>query len=124
MSPPEPVATLAEVYRRWAARPADDLVAVLVERGRRRDLTRRDVARAVSAAVGGLAAVGVGRGDRVVIAHPTGLDFLAAFWASQLIGAVAVPAWPPTVTGKLRGSARLRHILASAQARVIATDEA
>jgi fatty-acyl-CoA synthase len=119
----EATTTLADVYRRWASRPADDLVAVLVDRGRQRQVTRREVTTAVAGASIGMRALGVGRGDRVVIAHPTGLEFLAAFWATQLIGAIAVPAWPAPATGKLWGAARLRRVLACVHARAVAMDE-
>ncbi|MCW2968113.1 MAG: putative fatty-acid--CoA ligase [Solirubrobacteraceae bacterium] len=40
---------------------------------------------------GGLRAAGVGRGDRVAILLPNGLDWVLAFWGTQLAGAVAVP---------------------------------
>jgi fatty-acyl-CoA synthase len=123
VAPAEVTTTLADVYRRWASRPGDDLVAVLVDRGRQRHVTRREVTRAVAGASIGMRALGVGPGDRVVIAHPTSLEFLAAFWATQLIGAIAVPAWPPPVTGKLWGAARLRRVLACVDARAVCMDE-
>ena len=40
---------------------------------------------------GGLRAEGVGRGDRVAIRLPNGLDWVLAFWGAQLAGAVTVP---------------------------------
>ena len=40
---------------------------------------------------GGLRAEGVQRGDRVAIQLPNGLDWVLAFWGSQLSGAVVVP---------------------------------
>jgi long-chain acyl-CoA synthetase len=40
---------------------------------------------------GGLRATGVGRGDRAAILLPNGSDWVLAFWAIQLAGAVAVP---------------------------------
>lgn len=40
---------------------------------------------------GGLAAEGVGRGDRVGIALPNGVDWVLSFWGAQLRGAIAVP---------------------------------
>lgn len=42
-----------------------------------------------------LQARGVKRGDRVLVVLPTGLEFIALFFALQLVGAVAVPAYPP-----------------------------
>jgi acyl-CoA synthetase (AMP-forming)/AMP-acid ligase II len=40
---------------------------------------------------GGLRARGVGRGDRVAIRLPNGIDWVLAFWGAQLAGAVVVP---------------------------------
>ena len=40
---------------------------------------------------GGLRAAGVQRGDRAAILLPNGLDWVLAFWGTQLAGAVAVP---------------------------------
>jgi acyl-CoA synthetase (AMP-forming)/AMP-acid ligase II len=40
---------------------------------------------------GGLRAAGVGPGDRVAIRMPNGIDWVLAFFATQLLGAVAVP---------------------------------
>ncbi len=40
---------------------------------------------------GGLRSEGVGRGDRVALRLPNGLDWVLAFWGSQLAGAVVVP---------------------------------
>ncbi len=40
---------------------------------------------------GGLRSAGVGRGDRVAIRLPNGLDWVLAFWGTQLAGAVVVP---------------------------------
>jgi long-chain acyl-CoA synthetase len=40
---------------------------------------------------GGLAAAGLGRGDRVAILLPNGVDWVLAFWGAQLAGMVAVP---------------------------------
>src|SRR6476661_4742110 len=40
---------------------------------------------------GGLRAAGVQRGDRAAILLPNGIDWVLAFWGTQLAGAVAVP---------------------------------
>ncbi len=44
-----------------------------------------------SRVAGGLRAAGVGRGDRTAILLPNGVDWVLAFWGTQLAGAVAVP---------------------------------
>jgi fatty-acyl-CoA synthase len=124
MSSPSSEHTLGALYRRWAALGPDDLVAVFVDRSGQHRHTRRDVVRAVSAEAKAMREVGVGRGDRVVIAYPTSLDFVAAFWATQVLGAVAVPAWSPPASGPLRGEARLWRMLEVAGARAIAVDSA
>jgi long-chain acyl-CoA synthetase len=40
---------------------------------------------------GGLARAGIGRGDRVALRLPNGIDWVLAFFGVQMIGAVAVP---------------------------------
>jgi amino acid adenylation domain-containing protein len=45
---------------------------------------------------------GVHRGDRVVILAPNSIEFVAAFWAIQYVGAVAVPLNPGIKLPKLR----------------------
>jgi long-chain acyl-CoA synthetase len=44
-----------------------------------------------SRVAGGLRAAGIGRGDRAAIRLPNGIDWVLAFFAIQLLGAVAVP---------------------------------
>lgn len=89
-------------------------------------LTRAELLLRVRALAAGLAMRGVGRGDRVMIALPTSVDFVVAFWASQYLGAVAVPV--PPVEGGLRLQARRDQIaLIGAIARpaitLVATEE-
>ena len=45
---------------------------------------------------------GVSRGDRVVMLVPNSIEFVAAFWAIQYVGAVAVPLNPGIKSTKLR----------------------
>jgi long-chain acyl-CoA synthetase len=54
-------------------------------------LTYRELWERAARVAGGLRAEGVERGDRVVIQLPNGLDWVLAFWGSQLSGAVVVP---------------------------------
>jgi long-chain acyl-CoA synthetase len=62
----------------------------LVEVGGER-LTYRQLWDRAARVAGGLAAGGVGRGDRVAILLPAGVDWVLSFFGIQLAGAVAVP---------------------------------
>ena len=55
-------------------------------------------------------------GDRVLILCPPGLDYICAFFACQLAGMVAVPAYPPR---NAKHMGRLQAILADAGATAI-----
>ena len=54
-------------------------------------------------------------GDRVILLHPPGLDFIASFFGCLYAGVVAVPAYPPHNS---RSVPRILAILASARVRV------
>ena len=56
--------------------------------------------------------------DRVLILCPPGLGYIVAFFACQLAGVVAVPAYPPRNAGHM---ARLRTIIEDADASAILT---
>ena len=58
----------------------------------------------------GLLAHGVSPGDRVLLVLPTSLEFLSTFFATQLIGAIPVPSYPPSGFRMESGLARLAHI--------------
>ncbi len=58
-------------------------------------------------------------GDRALILHPPGLDYIAAFFGCLYAGVVAVPAYPPRVNN--RPMPRLQAIVADAQAKVALT---
>lgn len=74
---------LAESTERFA-----DVEAVVVVGER---LTYGDLWDRASTVAGGLIADGVRRGDRVAIALPNGSEWIIAFFAIQLAGAIAVP---------------------------------
>jgi len=57
-----------------------------------------------------------GRGDRVLILCPPGLDYIAAFFGCQLAGQVPVPTYPPR---NAKHMGRLQAILADAGASSI-----
>jgi acyl-CoA synthetase (AMP-forming)/AMP-acid ligase II len=56
--------------------------------------------------------------ERVLILHPPGLEYIAAFFGCLYAGAVAVPAYPPR---RNRSISRLQAIVADAQATVALT---
>ncbi|HXB98251.1 MAG TPA: AMP-binding protein, partial [bacterium] len=59
------------------------------------------------------------RGDRVLLAHAPGAEFLAAFFACQYAGMVAVPAYPPRRT---RHGDRLEAVVADCGANLALAD--
>src|SRR5437773_1940180 len=54
-------------------------------------------------------------GDRVILLHPPGLDYIASFFGCLYAGVVAVPAYPPHNS---RSVPRILAILESARVRV------
>ncbi|HWN45054.1 MAG TPA: AMP-binding protein, partial [Thermoanaerobaculia bacterium] len=78
---------------------------------------------------GGLRELGIGRGERVALVFPTGLEFFEALFGILLAGAVPVPLYPPVRLGRLdeyfRRTARMleisgaRLVLADARVRRI-----
>jgi acetoacetyl-CoA synthetase len=73
-----------------ARRPTDDAVMLVAvdERGRRRELTRRDAAEAAAAVAAALRVEGVGPGDRVVAWLPNTLEAMVVMLGAASIGAV------------------------------------
>ena len=63
-------------------------------------------------------------GERVLLVHPPGEQFVAAFFGCLLAGAVAVPAYPPDPTRLARTLPRLRAIAEDACARFVLAPEA
>ena len=59
------------------------------------------------------------KGDRALILHPPGLDYIAAFMGCLYAGVIAVPAYPPRINN--RPMPRLQAIVADAQAKVALT---
>ncbi|MDM0032425.1 class I adenylate-forming enzyme family protein [Variovorax sp. J22P271] len=87
---PRSVAALLQDASRWCGR------TFAVEGGRR--LSFDDFAHAVGRVASHLEARGVRRGDRVILLAYNSLEWLAAFWALQSLGAVTVLAnawWSP-----------------------------
>lgn len=81
--------------RRHAAGPLANKTAVVYEgdSGQRRSVTYAELEVAVGTFAGQLAALGVGRGDRVVLFVPVVPEAVIAFLACARLGAVSVPAF-------------------------------
>ncbi len=60
-------------------------------------------------------------GERLILLHPAGLEFIAAFMGCQYAGAVAVPVYPPDLMRLDLALERLRRIAADAGARGVLT---
>jgi fatty-acyl-CoA synthase len=90
--------------------------------GSERDITYGQLFKGASQIAAGLAARGVSRGDTVALMLPTGFDFLRAFQGTLLLGAVAVPIYPPIRLDRLAEYAeRQSAILRSAGVRIMIT---
>ena len=101
--------TLAQLLDRAAQRrPEADAV---VDGARR--LTYAELADQAAALGRGLADLGIGRGDRVLIALKNRLEHVLAYWALQTIGGVAAP-----VSFRL-AAGELRYVLEDSGARVV-----
>ncbi len=86
-------------------------------------LSWEELAERASATAGGLAARGVGAGDRVALVFPTGEEFFAAFFGTLFAGAVPVPLYPPVRFGRLdEYRARTAAMLAAVEASLLLAD--
>ena len=65
-----------------------------------------------------------GRGDRVLLLLPAGLDFVVGIYGCWCAGLAAVPALPPEGAGRKGAAARLAGILADAGCDLILSTEA
>jgi acetyl-CoA synthetase len=95
---------------------ATSLAMIEVVDGDVREHTFGDVAERSNRFANGLASLGIGRGDRVGIMLPQGLDVAVAHLAVYKLGAVAVP------LTQLFGPDAVRHRLGDSAARAVVTD--
>jgi amino acid adenylation domain-containing protein len=111
-------ATLVEVLRGRAERQGEDLAYTFLLDGETAEarLTYAELDRRARGLAATLAREGIGRGARVLLLYPPGLDYIAAFFGCLYAGAVAVPAYPPR---SRRPSARLQSIQESAGAKAV-----
>jgi acyl-CoA synthetase (AMP-forming)/AMP-acid ligase II len=72
---------------------------------------------------GGLIALGIGRGDRVALVFPTGIEFFESFFGALLAGAVPVPLYPPVRLGRMgEYLERTARMLERSGARLVLAD--
>ncbi|MDJ0763008.1 MAG: SDR family NAD(P)-dependent oxidoreductase [Myxococcota bacterium] len=62
--------------------------------------------------------------DRVLIACPSGIEYVISFFGCLYAGTVAIPAYPPQLNKQNQHTSRLKNIIIDAQPRVILTTQA
>jgi acyl-CoA synthetase (AMP-forming)/AMP-acid ligase II len=109
--------TIVGIARQRAERQPDDEAFTFLARGSAGEeyltyagLDRR--ARAIAARLQATCAIG----DRVLVCHPPGLDYVAAFFGCLYAGVIAVPAYPPSSASARR---RLEAVTLDARPRVM-----
>ncbi len=102
-------ATLADLLRGAAARHG----ARVALRMRGREVRYAELWGGAQALAGGLRAAGVTPGDRVILMVPNSPEFVLAYFAIQVAGAIVVPAFP------LLKPDELAHLLGDAEPRAI-----
>lgn len=106
-----------------AAADAGGTGATFVDRRERRTFhAYADLYAAASRLAESLAARGLRRGERVALVLPTGPSFYHALFATQALGAIAAPLYPPVRLGRLdEYLARTRAMLAQIDAALVVT---
>ncbi|MFL6233095.1 MAG: AMP-binding protein [Thermoanaerobaculia bacterium] len=120
---PDRTRTLLEVLD-WHARRHPDRRHILYYPGdgEPEELTYGELARRVREVAAGLVRLGVQPGKAVGIMLPTGLEYFAAFFGSQLAGGVPVPLYPPARKSQIEDHLRRQAgILRTAEAEVLIT---
>ncbi|HEY4562662.1 MAG TPA: AMP-binding protein, partial [Thermoanaerobaculia bacterium] len=120
---PDRTRTLLEVLD-WHARRHPDRRHILFYPGdgEPEELTYGELARRARAVAAGLVHLGVEPGRAVGIMLPTGLEYFAAFFGSQLAGGVPVPLYPPARKSQIEDHLRRQAgILRTAEAEVLIT---
>ena len=120
---PDRTRTLLEVLD-WHAQRHPDRRHILYYPGdgEPEELTYGGLARRAREVAAGLIRLGVPPGKAVGIMLPTGLDYFAAFFGSQLAGGVPVPLYPPARKSQIEDHLRRQAgILRTAEAEVLIT---
>ena len=99
------------------------LLRILDRKGRPEERTWATVAEGASRTAGRLIALGVQRGERVVLVFPTGFDFFDAFFGCMLAGAVPTPVYPPVRLGRMdEYHGRTARMIEAVDARLVLAD--
>ena len=109
----------------WADRQPDKLLYVFLDaHGRTLDsLTYAAFLGRVELIAGHLGSDGrLAPGDRVLLAYPSGLEMICAFFACVRAGLIPVPTPAPTAHGVHAGLLRMRHVARDCQAAAVLTD--
>lgn len=114
---------LVGLLRHWAERSPRKRALTFLRDGEADEIALRfdeldAAARGLAAAI---AAAGIGRGDRVLLLAPPGLDFMAALFGCFYAGALAVPTYPPDPARPAVALARLRAVAADARPSLVLT---
>jgi acyl-CoA synthetase (AMP-forming)/AMP-acid ligase II len=119
LAEPAGAATIVEVLHWQASHQADKRAFVFLERGEREAAacTFAELDARARLIAGTLLSRGLA-GERIVLAYPTCIEFIAALFGCFYAGAVAIPA---PADGSLRAVARLTGILADSQAAAVLT---
>lgn len=84
----------------------------------------RDIYSAACVVAARLAQQGISRGDHVLIVLPTSFDFLLSFYATQLLGAVPIPSYPPAAMERVElALSRTAAIANRAKVKLLITNE-
>lgn len=112
----------ALLAKRAAEAPDRGFLTLLDDAGGETVLTYANLYEGARRIAAGLQAHGVGPGERIMIARTTGRAFLEVFFAASLLGAIAVPCYPPARTRGLDTyQENLGRLLTAAAPRVIVT---
>ncbi|MEO8362728.1 MAG: fatty acyl-AMP ligase, partial [Vicinamibacteria bacterium] len=121
---PEHLAPTVDRALATRAEQSPDHVTIFLteDDGSERDITYGELFEGASRVAAGLAARGISKGDTVALMLPTGFDFLRSFQGTLLLGAIAVPIYPPVRLDRLAEYAeRQGAILRSAGVRIMIT---
>jgi acyl-CoA synthetase (AMP-forming)/AMP-acid ligase II len=82
----------------------------------------RAIYHAATRMAGALGALGVKKGERVLLVLPTSFEIITAFFAIEMLGAIPVPTYPPTGLRVEMAIDRLCHVARHSGSRVCLTN--